>query len=75
MKVAIRYGDGVHLSVEDDGRGFADAGGRAQREARRLWPDRRCASAPKRIGGRLRVEFPGRGTRVVVEIPKEADAH
>ena len=27
VKVAIRYGDGVHLSVEDDGRGFADAAG------------------------------------------------
>ena len=74
VKVAIRYGDGVHLSVEDDGRGFADAAGArsAKRGGFGLTTMRERAEAH---GGRLRVEFPGRGTRVVVEIPKEADAH
>ena len=74
VKVAIRYGDGVHLSVEDDGRGFADAAGArgAKRGGFGLTTMRERAQAH---GGRLRVEFPGRGTRVVVEIPKGADAH
>jgi PAS domain S-box-containing protein len=74
VKVAIRYGDGVHLSVEDDGRGFAEAAGArsAKRGGFGLTTMRERAQAH---GGRLRVEFPGRGTRVVVEIPKEADAH
>ncbi len=74
VKVAILYGDGVHLSVEDDGRGFADAAGArsAKRGGFGLTTMRERAQAH---GGRLRVEFPGRGTRVVVEIPKEADAH
>ena len=73
VKVAIRYGDGVHLSVEDDGRGFADAAGArsAKRGGFGLTTMRERAQAH---GGRLSVEFPGRGTRVVVEIPKEADA-
>jgi PAS domain S-box-containing protein len=79
VKVAIRYGDGacgdgVHLSVEDDGRGFADAAGArsAKRGGFGLTTMRERAQAH---GGQLRVEFPGRGTRVVVEIPKDADAH
>ena len=46
VKVAILYGDGVHLSVEDDGRGFADAAGARQCEARRLWPDHHARARP-----------------------------
>jgi PAS domain S-box-containing protein len=74
VKVAIRYGDDVHLSVEDDGHGFTDAAGArgAKRGGFGLTTMRERAQAH---GGRLRVEFPGRGTRVVVEIPKDADAH
>jgi signal transduction histidine kinase len=74
VKVAISYGDGVHLSVEDNGRGFADAAGarNAKFGGFGLTTMRERAQAH---GGRLRVEFPARGTRVVVEIPKEADAH
>jgi PAS domain S-box-containing protein len=72
VKIAIGYGDGLRLTVEDDGRGFVDAAG--ARVARRggfgLTTMRERAEA---FGGRLCVEFPGRGTRVVVEIPREGN--
>lgn len=73
VTIAIRYGDAVRLTVEDDGRGFADAAGArsAKRGGFGLTTMRERAEAH---GGRLRVEFPARGTRVVVEIPKEGNA-
>jgi PAS domain S-box-containing protein len=73
VKVAIRYGDGVSLSVEDDGRGFAEAAGApsAKLGGFGLTTMRERAEA---YGGRLRIESPGRGTRVVVEMPKEGNA-
>lgn len=74
VKVVIRYGEGVLLTVEDDGHGFADAAGArsAKRGGFGLTTMRERAEA---YGGGLRVEFPGRGTRVVVEMPKEGNAH
>ena len=73
VKVAIRYGDGVSLSVEDDGRGLAEAAGApsAKLGGFGLTTMRERAEA---YGGRLRIESPGRGTRVVVEMPKEGNA-
>jgi PAS domain S-box-containing protein len=73
VKVAIRYGDGVSLSVEDDGRGLAEAAGApsAKLGGFGLITMRERAEA---YGGRLRLESPGRGARVVVEMPKEGNA-
>jgi two-component system, NarL family, sensor kinase len=64
----------VSLTVEDDGSGFAEAAGApsAQRGGFGLITMRERAEA---YGGRLSIEFPGRGTRVVVEMPKERNAH
>jgi PAS domain S-box-containing protein len=68
VEIRIRYGERLTLTVQDDGRGFADPVG--ARGARRggfgLTTMRERAEAQ---GGSLRVEFPERGTRVVVEIP------
>jgi signal transduction histidine kinase len=73
VKVAIRYGDGVSLTIEDDGRGFTDAAGArsAKRGGFGLTTMRERAEA---YGGRLRIESPACGTRVVVEMPKEGNA-
>lgn len=74
VKIAIRYGDGVALTVEDDGRGFTEAP--STRNSKRggfgLTTMRERAEA---YGGRLRIESPGRGTRVVLEMPKEGNAN
>ena len=75
VKISIRYGDGLRLTVEDDGRGFAEgaeaAGGAriARRGGFGLTTMRERAEA---LGGSLRLEFPGRGTRIVVEVPAQA---
>jgi signal transduction histidine kinase len=73
VKLVIRYADGLSLSVEDDGRGFSETAGAggAKRGGFGLTTMRERAEA---YGGRLRIEFPGRGTRVVVEMPKEGNA-
>jgi two-component system sensor histidine kinase UhpB len=58
----------VRISVEDDGRGFPDPVG--ARSARRGgWGLTTMRERAEAHGGQLRVEFPGRGTRIVVEIP------
>jgi len=63
---------GLRVSVEDDGRGFPEpAGARARRGGFGLPTMRERAEG---LRGTLRVEFPGRGTRVVVEIPAAPDA-
>jgi two-component system sensor histidine kinase UhpB len=71
VEIKLRYGERLKLTVQDDGRGFADPVG--ARGARRggfgLTTMRERAEAQ---GGSLRVEFPERGTRVVVEIPVAA---
>jgi PAS domain S-box-containing protein len=68
VEIRIRYGERVKLTVQDDGRGFSEPVG--ARAARRggfgLTTMRERAEAH---GGSLRVEFPGGGTRLVVEIP------
>jgi signal transduction histidine kinase len=72
VEIRIRYGERVKLTVQDDGRGFSEPLG--ARAARRggfgLTTMRERAEAH---GGSLRVEFPGRGTRLVVEIPGIGD--
>ncbi|HXJ08278.1 MAG TPA: PAS domain-containing protein [Burkholderiales bacterium] len=58
----------IRLSVEDDGGGFADPVG--ARSARRGgWGLPTMRERAEAHGGTLRVEFPGRGTRLVVEMP------
>jgi signal transduction histidine kinase len=68
IQVRIDYDEGVRLTVEDNGRGFAEREG--ARSARRggfgLPTMRERAEA---VGGRLRIEFPEQGTRLVVEVP------
>lgn len=58
----------VRISVEDDGRGFPDPVG-ARSAHRGGWGLPTMRERAEAHGGQLRVEFPGRGTRVVVEIP------
>lgn len=74
VDIAVSWRQGkLRLSVADDGRGFADPEG--ARTARRggfgLPTMRERAEA---LGGALRVEFPGPGTRIVVELPVPASA-
>ncbi len=57
------------LSVEDDGRGFADPVG-ARSERRGGWGLAAMRERAEAHGGTLRIEFPGRGTRLIVEIPR-----
>ncbi len=58
----------IRLSVEDDGRGFADPVG-ARSERRGGWGLPAMRERAEAHGGTLRIEFPGRGTRLIVEIP------
>ena len=58
----------VLLCVQDDGRGFSDPVG-ARGARRGGWGLPAMRERAEAHGGRLRVEFPARGTRVVVEIP------
>ncbi len=59
----------MQLSVEDDGRGFADPVG-ARSERRGGWGLAAMRERAEAHGGTLRIEFPGRGTRLIVEIPR-----
>lgn len=69
VEVTLTQADGgIRLVVQDDGRGFSDHQG--ARSARRGgWGLPAMRERAEAHGGALRVEFPGRGTRVVVEIP------
>ena len=58
----------IHLCVEDDGCGFTDPVG-ARRNRRGGWGLPAMRERADAIGGSLRLEFPGRGTRVIVEMP------
>jgi PAS domain S-box-containing protein len=72
VQIRIRYGKRVTLTVQDDGRGFSETGRRSTvRDGFGLTTMRERAEAH---GGTLRIEFPERGTRVIVEIPA-ADGH
>jgi two-component system sensor histidine kinase UhpB len=58
----------IRLSVEDDGGGFSDPVG--ARSARRGgWGLPTMRERAEALGGTLRVEFPGQGTRVIVDMP------
>jgi two-component system sensor histidine kinase UhpB len=58
----------LRLTVEDDGRGFADPVG--ARSARRGgWGLPAMRERAKAHGGNVRIEFPGTGTRLIVELP------
>jgi PAS domain S-box-containing protein len=73
VEIGIRYGKDVRLTVEDDGRGFAEPlGARSARRGGFGLPTMR--ERAEAHGGTLRVEFPGRGTRLVIEMPSHADA-
>jgi two-component system sensor histidine kinase UhpB len=73
VQASICAVDGAtRLVVEDDGRGFADPLG-ARREQRGGWGLRAMRERAQAHGGALRIECPGRGTRLVVEIPDRAD--
>lgn len=59
----------VRLCVQDDGRGFPDAeGARGARRGGYGLPEMR--ERAEAHGGSLRIEFPGRGTRLVAELPR-----
>ena len=72
VEIAIHYGDGLRLTVEDDGRGLAGASNArsAKSGGFGLTTMRERAEA---FGGRLLLESPGRGTRVVVEVPRQGN--
>lgn len=61
----------VRLSIEDDGRGFPDPVG-ARRARRGGWGLSAMRERAEAHGGSLTIEFPDRGTRLVVEIPGPA---
>ncbi|HYG55214.1 MAG TPA: PAS domain S-box protein [Burkholderiales bacterium] len=64
----LQTGGVVRLWIEDDGLGFANRVG--AREAQRGgWGLPAMRERAEALGGTLRVEFPGRGTRLVVDIP------
>jgi PAS domain S-box-containing protein len=73
VKITIRHGEELRLTVEDDGSGFVDGAGArvTKRGGFGLTTMRERAEA---FGGRFRVEFPGTGTRVVIEIPRQGNA-
>jgi PAS domain S-box-containing protein len=58
----------LRLSVHDDGSGFTDpVGARGARRGGYGLPEMR--ERAEAHGGKLRIEFPGRGTRLVAELP------
>jgi signal transduction histidine kinase len=70
--IALETSDGeLHLEIADDGRGF-DAAEKLGTSHRGL---RNMAERATRIGAGFRVvSQPGAGTRIIVEVPHEADA-
>ena len=71
LKVAEEDGC-IRVGVEDDGRGFDNPIG-ARSAQRGGWGLPTMRERALAHGGELRVEFPGRGTRIVVEIPIDGD--
>ncbi|HWA38391.1 MAG TPA: PAS domain S-box protein [Burkholderiales bacterium] len=68
-----RQPDRLRLCVEDDGRGFPEPLG-ARKSRRGGWGLPTIRERAEACGGFLRIEHPGRGTRLVVEVPA-SDAH
>jgi two-component system sensor histidine kinase UhpB len=61
-------GGAIRLTVEDDGRGFKDPVG--ARSARRGgWGLPAMRERAEAHGATLRIEFPGSGTRLIVDLP------
>jgi two-component system sensor histidine kinase UhpB len=58
----------VRISVEDDGRGFVDPVG-ARMAQRGGWGLPAMRERAEAHGAALRIEFPGRGARLIVEVP------
>lgn len=70
VDVSVAEQDGtVRVVIHDDGRGFVDPVG-ARSAARGGWGLPTMRERAEAHGGSLRVEFPGCGTRVVVEVPR-----
>jgi signal transduction histidine kinase len=63
-----QHGERLRVMVEDDGRGFADPVG-ARSAARGGWGLPTMRERAEAHGGTLRIEFPPRGTRLIVEVP------
>jgi two-component system, NarL family, sensor histidine kinase UhpB len=69
IRVAISEdASGIRMSIEDDGHGFRDPSG-ARAARRGGWGLQAMRERAEALGGTLRIELPGRGTRVVVELP------
>jgi signal transduction histidine kinase len=69
VEISMNSGGGrIRLCVEDDGRGFVDHVG-ARRDHRGGWGLPAMRERAEAHGGELRIEFPGRGTRLIVDIP------
>jgi PAS domain S-box-containing protein len=70
VEIALREFDGgIRIEVVDDGSGFADPVG--ARSARRGgWGLPAMRERAEAHGGTLRIEFPARGTRLIVEVPR-----
>ena len=74
VEIAVTETEGVlRVVIQDDGRGFANAAG-ARTEGRGGWGLPTMRERAEAHGGSLRIEFPGRGTRLLVEVPRR-DAH
>lgn len=58
----------VRMAVSDDGSGFAEREG-ARAAARGGWGLPAMRERTEALGGSLRIEFPGKGTRLEVDIP------
>jgi PAS domain S-box-containing protein len=70
VEVSVSEHDGnVRVVIHDDGHGFVDPVG-ARSAARGGWGLPTMRERAEAHGGSLRVEFPGCGTRVVVEVPR-----
>ena len=65
-------GGALTVQVEDDGRGLVEPQ-HARRPGQGGWGLRTIRERSQACGGTMRVESPGRGTRLVVEIPLKDD--
>jgi signal transduction histidine kinase len=66
-------GGRLRLCVADDGNGFSEATAAARREHRGGWGLPAMRERAQALGGQLRIEFPERGTRLIVEIPDDRE--
>jgi two-component system sensor histidine kinase UhpB len=64
----------LRLSVEDNGSGFAESAV-ARAEPHGGWGLPMMRERAQEAGGTLRIEFPGRGTRVIAEVPHVDSNH